>query len=94
MEKSEFDANTAAWNFQVWASWLVSGAMVLSGIILLPVDMWTRGYLLMGLLFTVASTFSLAKTTRDNAEAARLRNRVKAAKTEKVLREFEMSEAA
>ena len=40
------------------------------------------------------STFSLAKTTRDNAEVQRLRNRVKAAKTEKVLREFEMSDAA
>ena len=57
-------------------------------------DWWTRGYLLMGLLFTVGSSFTLSKTVRDNAESKRLRNRIKAAKTEKVLKEFELSDVA
>ncbi|MEZ4319412.1 MAG: YiaA/YiaB family inner membrane protein [Myxococcota bacterium] len=94
MDRYEIDANTAAWNAQVWISFVVSAAMTLGGIALLPVDIWMRGYLLMGVLFTMGSSFSLSKTTRDNAETKRLRNRIKAAKTEKVLKEFEMSEAA
>lgn len=94
MNTHEIDGNTAAWNFQVWASFAISGALMLGGIVLLPVDYWIRGYLLMGMLFTVGSTFTLSKTVRDNAESARLRNRMKAAKTDKVLREFELSEAS
>lgn len=94
MTTHEIDSNTAAWNFQVWTSFAISGALMLGGIVLLPVDYWIRGYLLMGLLFTVGSTFTLSKTVRDNAESARLRNRMKAAKTDKVLREFELSEAS
>ncbi|MCB9676955.1 MAG: hypothetical protein H6737_17700 [Alphaproteobacteria bacterium] len=94
MDRHEIDANTTAWNVQVWASFLIATGLTLGGILFLPADIWIRGYLAMGVLFTVGSTFSLAKTTRDNAEVQRLRNRVKAAKTEKVLREFEMSDAA
>ena len=94
MNQHEIDSNTVAWNAQVWISFLVSGAMTIGGIVLLPGDLWMKGYLLMGVLFTVGSAFSLSKTVRDNAESRRLRNRVKAAKTEKVLREFEVTEAA
>lgn len=88
------DPNTTAWTIQVWASWVIAMAMTLGGVVLLPTDPWTKGYLLMGMLFTVGSTFNLAKTTRDNAEAKKLRNRIQAAKTDKILKEFEMTEAA
>ena len=39
------------------------------GIAYLPVDVWTKGFLGMGLLFTIGSCFSLAKTVRDDHEA-------------------------
>ena len=40
-------------------------------------------------LFLVGSSFTLAKTLRDNHEALRLVNRVKSAKTERLIREYE-----
>jgi hypothetical protein len=43
----------------------------------------------MAQVFLVGSTFTLAKTVRDNHEARRLRNRISQAKTDKILREFE-----
>ena len=43
----------------------------------------------MALLFTVGSTFSLAKTMRDRYEASKFVNRVASAKTEKILHDYE-----
>ena len=64
-------SNTAAWRFQVWVSFVLSGGLTALGIAYLPVDLWTKGFLAMGLLFTVGSCFSLAKTIRDDAEEQR-----------------------
>lgn len=94
MRTHEIDSHTMAWNAQVWISFLVSSAMTLGAVVLMPGDVWMKGYLLMGMLFTMGSCFSLAKTVRDNQETARLRNRLQAAKTDKVLRDFELHDAA
>ena len=82
-------SNSTAWTIQVWISFLVAMAMTVGGTVFLPVDLWARGYLLMGELFLVGSTFTLAKTTRDDFEAKKLRNRIAQAKSEKLLKEFE-----
>jgi hypothetical protein len=42
----------------------------------------------MGTLFLVGSTFTLAKTLRDEFEATKLINKIHEAKTEKILREY------
>ncbi len=83
------EAHTPAWNAQVWIAWIVSTMMTLTGVYFLPVDPWIKGYLLMGTLFTVGSTFSLAKTMRDNHESQKLRNRISKARANKLLQEFE-----
>ncbi|MEO0602837.1 MAG: YiaA/YiaB family inner membrane protein [Myxococcota bacterium] len=83
------EGHTPAWNAQVWIAWIVSAAMTLSGIYFLPVDAWVKGYLLMGTLFTVGSSFTLSKTVRDNHEAYKLRNRISKAKANKLLHQFE-----
>ncbi|WXA85296.1 hypothetical protein LVJ94_03185 [Pendulispora rubella] len=59
------------------------------GIAYLPVDAWVRGFLGMGVLFTVGSCFSLAKTIRDEHEDKRLISRIDEAKTTRILRDFE-----
>ena len=61
--------STAAWRFQVWASFVLSTTVTGLGVAYLPVDIWTKGFLAMGLLFTVGSCFSLAKTIRDEHES-------------------------
>lgn len=78
------------WIFQVWASFILSFSLSLGGIYVMPVDFWVKGYLFMGLFFTVGSAFSLSKTIRDNEETKRLLNRIAEAKTEKLLTDFEM----
>jgi hypothetical protein len=87
------DPHTTAWTLQVWLSFAIALFATVGGTVLLPVDWWSKGYLLMGTMFTVGSTFSLSKTVRDNHEAAKLRNRIMKAKSDKLLKEFELSDS-
>ena len=93
-QNPQIDSHTTAWNVQVWVSWLVAMFLMFVGTVVIPVDIWIKGYLVMGQMFVVGSTFTLAKTTRDNHEAAKLRNRITKAKTDKLLKEFELTDAA
>lgn len=94
MDHPTIQKDTNAWIFQVWASFLLASTITVTGIAYLPVDLWMKGFLLMGVLFTLGSSFTLSKTIRDNHEAQRLINRVTDAKAEKILRQYEMSDAA
>ncbi len=58
--------DTAAWIFQVWASFILATAGTITGIIYLPVDNWIKSFVGMGLIFSIGSAFTLAKTIRDN----------------------------
>lgn len=69
--KKTTNPSTAAWKFQVWVSFAVSASAMTLGILYLPVDLWTKGFFAMGLLFTIGSCFSLAKTIRDEHEEER-----------------------
>jgi hypothetical protein len=61
--------DTSAWILQVWISFSVALFMMTVGVLYLPVDLWVKGYVGVGMLFTIGSTFTLAKTIRDNHEA-------------------------
>jgi hypothetical protein len=89
MTTQDLSRDTAAWTFQVWASFALSVGAMSVGILYLPVDNWIRGFLGMGLFFSVGSAISLSKTLRDAHEAKRLLNRISEAKTEKILRDFD-----
>jgi hypothetical protein len=80
--------DTAAWRFQVVAAFAVALGLTTGGVLYLPVDVWTKGYLLMGVYFTVSSCFGLAKSLRDSHESQQLVNKITEAKTEKILREL------
>ena len=89
MSQEHADTHSTAWVAQVWLSFAIAMMLTVSGIALLPVDLWARGYVLMGLMFTTGSAFTLAKTTRDQLETKKLRNRISSAKTNRILKEFE-----
>jgi len=76
--KAELGGHTGAWVFQVWASFSIAAFATGIGIAYLPIDAWMRAFVGLGALFTVASSFSLSKTVRDNHEIARIesQNRV------------------
>lgn len=77
--------DSTAWIIQTWAAFFFSISMTTFGIVNLPVDNWVKGFMGMGLAFSVGSTFTLAKTTRDLHEAKRLTARIDEAKVEKLL---------
>jgi hypothetical protein len=94
LRNEDVQKDTPAWIFQVWASFAISVGTTAAGIAYLPLDPWIRAFFGMGLLFSVGSALSLAKTLRDNHEAKRLINRLSEAKAEKIIREFEVSDSA
>ena len=94
LRSEDVPKDTPAWIFQVWASFVLSIGATSIGIAYLPLDPWLRAFLGMGLVFSVGSALSLAKTLRDNHEAQRLLNRLSEAKAEKIIREFEINDAA
>ncbi|MEO8892904.1 MAG: YiaA/YiaB family inner membrane protein [Coleofasciculaceae cyanobacterium] len=77
--------HSKGWVIQSWASFILSISAMGIGIVFLPVDGWVKGYMGMGLLFTVGSTVSIAKTTRDIHEAQKITARVDEARVEKLL---------
>ena len=88
-QPTTLERDSPAWILQVWASFVLSVGTTSLGIVFLPVDNWIRGFLAMGLLFTVGSCLSLAKTVRDQYEARKLIHKISEAKTEKLLREYD-----
>jgi hypothetical protein len=80
--------DTAAWRFQVVAAFAIALVLTTGGVIYLPVDNWIKGYLLMGIYFTVSSAFGLAKTLRDHHESSHIVAKISEAKTEKMLRDL------
>lgn len=85
MQQIGSQKDSAAWVFQTWAAFIISISMTTVGIVNLPVDNWVKGFMGMGLAFSVGSTFTLTKTTRDLHEARRLVARVDDAHVEKLL---------
>lgn len=58
--------DTPGWILQSWASFFLALVAACVGIYYLPVPPWIQGYATMGLFFMIGSTFTLAKTIRDN----------------------------
>jgi hypothetical protein len=89
MEPS-INQQSPAWIAFVQVSFALSLALMIIGICYLPVEMWIRGYLGMGLFFTVSATITLSKTMRDEHEAKKLVNKIAEVKTERILKEYDM----
>lgn len=86
---SELRRDTPAWVAQVWISFALAVGASAVGIAYVPVGPWIKAYLGMAFLFALGSSFSLAKTVRDNHEGTKLVNRLTDARAEKLLRDFE-----
>ena len=85
------EKDTPAWIFQVWASFVIALGTTVVGIAYLPLDIWLRSFLWMGVTFSIGSSFTLAKTLRDAHEAKKREARLSDAKTELMMRELEGS---
>ncbi|BAU64898.1 YiaAB two helix domain protein [Stanieria sp. NIES-3757] len=81
--------HSSAWLIQTWLSFIISITATSIGIIYLAVDTWTKGFMGMGLAFSIGSTLSLAKTQRDLHENKKLTAKIEEARVEKILAEHD-----
>jgi hypothetical protein len=77
--------HSPAWVVFTYVSFAAALAMVVLGIILMPIELGMKGYLAMGVAMLIQSCITLTKTIRDNDEAGKLVNRIEDAKTERLL---------
>ncbi len=87
MNPSPIPQNTGAWLTFTYVSFGLSIAMMAMGVWALPADLWVKGYFTMATVSVLGSTFTLAKTVRDEHEAKRFSNRLEDAKAERLLME-------
>ncbi len=92
MKPLPFQKDTGAWIVQVWCSFFTSLAFSAIAILYLPVENIAKGFLAVSYLYTLSSSFTLAKTIRDNHEADRLTSRIDEARVEKILAEHNLIE--
>jgi hypothetical protein len=74
-----------SWIVFTYVSFAAAVAMVIGGVVLMPLDLPMKGYLAMGVIMLIQSCITLTKTIRDNDEAGKLVNRIEDAKTERLL---------
>jgi hypothetical protein len=81
--------HSSAWVAQTWISFALSVGVTSVGIWCLPTDVWIKAFLGMGLLFSVGSSLSLAKTVRDQHEAQRVVARIDEARFHRLVTEHD-----
>jgi len=77
--------HSQSWIVFTYVSFAAALAMVIGGIVLVPLDLAMKGYLAMGVVMLIQCCITLTKTIRDNDEASKLVNRLEDAKTERLL---------
>lgn len=80
---------TTAFYVQAALSFGIALVSVAVGILWLPMDAWQRGFLALGLVFLVSSTFTLAKCVRDRQETHEVTHRVDQARIDRILTEHD-----
>jgi hypothetical protein len=81
---------TAAFFAQACISFGVSLGVTIVGIGYLEDSRWVRAFLALGVLYTVTSSFTLAKVIRDRLEETAIVSRVDQARLDKLLAEQDL----
>ena len=80
--------DSPSWILFVKLSFACALGGMLFGVAIMPVEIWIRGYMILGTLFLTGAAFTLSKTMRDQFEANKLINKLAQARTEKLLKEY------
>jgi hypothetical protein len=86
-------SHSGAWVAFNYANVAMALAMTVGGVFFLPLDVWIKGYMLMGIAMLLSSAISVTKTIRDVQESSRLLNKIEDAKTEQLLMRMDRSAA-
>ena len=77
--------NSRSWVGFCYFAFAAAVGMMALGIVWLPVDFATRGYLAMGVAMLIQSTIILTKTLRDEHEGSLLHRRIEDARVDELL---------
>ena len=80
--------HSGSWVTFTYASFAASAFLVAVGVFFLPIDLWMKGYLTMGIVMLIQTCVTLTKTVRDNYESSKFVNRIEDAKAERILMDF------
>lgn len=83
-------SDSPAWSLYCSVSFVLAAVMMGVGISIMPGEAWVRAYFAMSAMLLTGSTFTLAKMLRDRHEAQRLHQRIEEAKTEQLLKTYEL----
>lgn len=81
--------NSRAWISFCYISFAVAVGFTGIGIWAMAISLEMKAFMLMGLLFSIGSAFTLAKTLRDEHEATQFHAKLDDARTERLLREVD-----
>jgi len=93
MTTQNHQSHSGAWVAFNYANVVIALGMTVGGVLFLPLDVWIKGYMLMGIAMLVSSSISVTKTIRDVQESARLVNKIEDAKTEQLLMRMDRNAA-
>ena len=79
--------HSAAWVTFTYVSFAAAAFLVALGVFYLPIDLWMKGYLTMGIAMLVQTCITMTKTVRDVHESNKFVNRIEDAKAERLLME-------
>ena len=77
--------HNSTWVTFTYASCIGAFLLVAAGVVLMPMDLWIKGYFAMGIVMLIQSCITLTKTIRDVHESGKLVNRIEDAKAERLL---------
>jgi hypothetical protein len=80
--------NSPGWVVFVKVSFVISIIAMFAGIVFAQTDLMVKGFLGMGTLYLIASTFTLSKTIRDEFEGQKLISKLAEAEVQKLLKEY------
>ncbi len=81
--------NSRAWIMFCYISFAVASGFTTIGIWAMSISLEMKAFMVMGLLFSIGSAFTLAKTLRDEHEAGQFHAKLDEARTERLLREVD-----
>ena len=89
METTNSPKNTNAFFMQAGISFAVALLTMIFSVFYLPVDVWIRAFLGLGIMYLTTSTFTLAKCVRDAQENQTVYARLDQARVERILAEHD-----
>jgi hypothetical protein len=89
MDTPNIPKNTNAFYMQAAISFAVALLTMVFSVFYLPVDVWIRAFLGLGIMYLTTSAFTLAKCVRDAQENQAVYARLDQARVEKILAEHD-----